>query len=39
MLIGEGDKVTRMSDNILLNTKKVLFKISYLHRDRRLSTQ
>jgi|GEM_PF-3214814 len=24
MLIGEGDKVARMSDNILLNTKKVL---------------
>jgi hypothetical protein len=24
MLIGEGDKVARMSDNILLITKKIL---------------
>jgi hypothetical protein len=24
MLIGEGDKIARMSDNILLNTKKTL---------------
>ena len=27
MLIGEGDKVARMSDNILLNTKKFFYQI------------